>query len=297
VCTFITPIGYFNSDVVYYYDDEKQMKYQFYAFDEEKLLFNRFYKDLRFMYRFLMDFSVKDSFIFYSKNVFNQTFDANILMLYYNNKDYILDTIENSDKKIIANFSDDGKFLLITSLNELLDYYNPVHDNRIVVYDLDSIRKNKIHKFSITCQYCSNAFLIKNKIYYNKSNERDDFSNGFELKDVYSATWGIFDDTVKIAKNTTILAIDDSAQYILGKRYYDLPNGAPVIINIEQKKYQILLGREYYRMDAFYSKKLKKFAYDHKGTIYYIDLPEKFPFNALDYFLDARNTNYKKFKH
>ena len=203
------------------------------------------------------------------------------LTLLSENKTFILDSIYNADKKIHSSFSTDGKFLIVNTLNTLSDFYNPEQDDRIMVYSLDSLKESKVNKEYIPCLHCADGYLVGNDFFFTKSNQRDDFSGGFAWKDIYKAPWGKIQDSVKIAAFTEILAISPDGKYILGTRHFDLPNSPCAIIDVEKKKYQLLLGRDYSKADAFYSFKEKKFAFDFDGRIVYVDFPKEFPFDAL----------------
>ena len=55
------------------------------------------------------------------------------------------------------------------------------------------------------------------------------------------------------------------------------------IVDVTQKKYQLLLGRDYDddRSQAFYSQYHQKFAFDMNSHIVYVDFPDEYPFDAL----------------
>jgi hypothetical protein len=121
---------------------------------------------------------------------------------------------------------------------------------------------------------------VGNNLFFTKSNERDDFFNGFAWQDIYVAPWGRLQDSVKIALRTEIKAITPDSKYILAQQD-DLPNGVRVIIDVQTKKYQLLLGREYEKYPAFYSYEKEKFAFDFGDYIIYVDFPKEYPFDAL----------------
>jgi hypothetical protein len=143
---------------------------------------------------------------------------------------------------------------------------------------------------------------MNEKLFYTKSNQRDDFSEGYLYTDIYMTPWNMFQDTVKIAAYTDIVAVSPDGQYFLSKRCFDLPNRPYAIIQVSTKKYQLLLGRDYSRAKAFYSYRKKKFAFDFGGMITYIDFPKEHPFDALRWnnpdIPDLGNTEfYKQFEH
>lgn len=201
------------------------------------------------------------------------------LWLQYKGKDYLLDSIYNADKKIHSSFSNDGRYLLVNTLNTLSDYYNPELDNRIMVYDLKDIDKGEIKKEYLPCTHCSDSYLVGDKLFFTIG--RKDAYDGFSNKDIYVAPWGSLQDSVKIASNTDIKAISFDGKYILGTRFWDRQKNTSVLLNVEEKKYQMLLGRDYAKHNAFYSDHEDKFSFDFKGYLIYVDFPESYPFDAL----------------
>ncbi|MEM0941954.1 MAG: hypothetical protein AAGI25_19510 [Bacteroidota bacterium] len=203
------------------------------------------------------------------------------LFLQYEGKDYFLDSIYNADKKIHSSFSADGRYLLVNTLNTLSDYYNPEQDNRIMVYDLSEIEKGKVGKQYIPCTHCSDSYLIGDQLFFTIG--RKDGYDGFSNKDIYVAPWGSLKDSVKIARNTDIKAISPDGQSLLGIRFWDRQQNTAVVVDVKQRKYQMLLGRDYAKRKAFYSYHEKKFAFDFKGYLIYVALPESYPFDALEW--------------
>jgi hypothetical protein len=201
------------------------------------------------------------------------------LWLQHNGKDYFLDSIYNADKKIHSSFSSDGKYLFVNTLNTLSDYYNPAQDNRIMVYDLSEIEQGKIGKQYIPCTHCSDSYLIGDQLFFTIG--RKDGYGGYSNKDIYLAPWGNLEDSVKVAANTDIIAISPDGKYILGTRFWDRQKTTAVIVDVEHKKYQMLLGRDYAERKTFYSYYKSKFAFDFKGYLIYVDFPEGYPFDAL----------------
>ena len=92
---------------------------------------------------------------------------------------------------------------------------------------------------------------------------------------------GNLQDSVKIASNTDIKAISPDGKYILGTRFWDRQKNTDVIVNVEKKKYQMLLGRDYAKQRAFYSHHEDKFTYDFKGYLIYVAFPGSYPFDVL----------------
>lgn len=277
----LNPIGYFNNTVLYSYCNYDNWMTQFYQLNEDNYTFRNILEDLPNSKR-LYFFNAHDSLLFYRHSFINDYDDGfSKLVLKYKSKTIILDSIFNSDKKIHSSFSLDGKKLVVNTLNTLSDYYNPEQDDRFAVYSLENIKDGKFTKEYIPCKHCSDGHLIGENLFFAKSNQRDDFSGGFLWKDIYKAPLSDLNDTVKIASFSNILAITPDGKYILATRHFDLPNKPCAIIDVENKRYQLLLGRDYSKADAFYSYKEKKFAFDFEGRIVYIDFPKEYPFDAL----------------
>jgi hypothetical protein len=229
-------------------------------------------------------YNLMDSLIFYSERFrdINNPFDDGYqrLIIRISDKEILLDSIFNADKNIHSNFSTDGKILLVNTLTTLLHYYNPSQDDQFIVYDLDKLRKGKVHRTTIPCKHCAQGHLIGDKLFFTQSSTPDDFDGGFNWQNIYVAPWGRLKDSVKIAFRADIKATTPDGRYILAENN-DLPNGVCVIIDVQAKKYQLLLGRDYERKYAFYSYEKKKFAFDFGEYIVYVDFPSEYPFDAL----------------
>jgi len=298
----LVPIGNINESIIFLYKN-KNKDIRFYSLNEDDYAFTQIFVNLNLNGNFY-DITSNGTFIFYKKAQFVSMDDYGYctLTLQYGSKAYILDSIYNADKKIHSSFSTDGSFLLVNTLNTLSDYYNPEQDNQIIVYSLKYIKEGIINKEYIPCTFCADPYLVGNELFFTKSNQRDDFSGGFAWKDIYKAPWNNLSDSVKIAAFTDILAISPDARYILGIRQFDLPNNPCAIIDVNNRKYQLLLWRDYSKAYAFYSFKEKKFTFDFEGRIVYVDFPKEYPFDALRKdnpdIPDWNNTDfYKQFEH
>ncbi|WOK06887.1 hypothetical protein RT717_27850 [Imperialibacter roseus] len=225
--------------------------------------------------------SVDGRFFFYCKDYFDDTSDYGYsrLFIYDSGHEYFLDSVYNADKKIHISFSTGGRYLLVNTLNTYADYYNPEQDNRIMVYDLSEIGQGKINREYIPCMHCSDSYLVGDNLFFTIG--RKDGYNGFSNKDIYMAPWRSLQDSVKIAANTDILAISPDGKSILGTRFWDRQKSTAVVVDVEQKRYQMLLGRDYAEHNAFFFPFDSKFVFDFKGYLIYVDFPEKYPFDAL----------------
>ncbi len=193
-----------------------------------------------------------------------------------------MDSLHYADKNVDASFSTDGKYLLVNTLHELTDYYEPAVNNQIYVYSVDSLKQGKISQQTIPCHLCADSYLVGDQLFFTKSIVPDDLWGGFAEPNVYVAPWGRIQDSVKVVASSDIAAVSSDGKYVLAHRR-DIANGALAIVDVAQKKYQLLLGREYQRYSRrpFYSHLYKKFAFIMGGHIVYVDFPNKYPFDAL----------------
>jgi hypothetical protein len=279
----LVPIGSYEGVSLFLYKDKKR-NFHFYKLNEYDYKFNAVFDHMN-LNGYLYDFSSNGECIFFNQSMIDDSDNLGycILKLQIDKTVYILDSVYNVDKKIHSSFSRDGEKLVVNTLNTLSDYYNPEQDDRITIYSLGNknMKDVKVTSENIPCNHCSDGHLIGNDLFFAKSNQRDDFSGGFLWKDIYKAPLKDLNDTVKIATSSNILAITPDGKYILATRQFDMPNKPCAIIDVENKKYQLLLGRDYSKADAFYSYKEKKFAFDFEGQIVYVDFPLEYPFDAL----------------
>lgn len=186
-------------------------------------------------------------------------------------------------------FSNDGTKLICNPYTSYTPGYSPETDDRIYIYDLRNIEKGKIVKQIISCEQCLNTFIVNNFYYYNKEIPVGHGYDGY-YKNIYKAPLNNINDTIKIAHDIEIFNITPDGKFILGGKY--LHNKfSLVIINIETKRFQYILGRDYYYNihNCYYSFKEKKFAFDFGNHIVYVEFPENYPFDALE------NTYFKRY--
>lgn len=278
-------IGNTKNNLIYYFKDREMNTRKIYRIQVPNYLITKISD-----YDFLLDdfvpftnINLNRSCAFYSTGILNGPDEYGYQKIYLNyfGRDFLLDSIYNADKKIHSSFSADGRYLLVNTLNTLSDYYNPEQDNRIMVYDLSEIEKGKVDKQYIPCTHCSDSYLIGDQLFFTIG--RKDGYDGFSNKDIYVAPWGSLKDSVKIARNTDIKAISPDGQSLLGIRFWDRQQNTAVVVDVKQRKYQMLLGRDYAKRKAFYSYYEKKFAFDFKGYLIYVALPESYPFDALEW--------------
>jgi hypothetical protein len=266
------------------FDRGSDDNFSLFYLDEQNFTFLPNGKEIRTPKERLYSFNLMDSLIFYKEVFFDlnnpSDYGYSRLIVRIFDKEILLDSIFNSDKKIHSSFSEDGKYLIINTLNELPEMYNPQQDDQFIVYDVDDLRRGKVTRSVIPCQYCAFGHLVNGKLFFTQSSERDDFASGYAWRDIYVAPWGKLKDSVNTAFRSDIIAISPDGRYILAENY-DLPNGVCIVIDVRKKKYQLLLGRDYSKRPAFYSYEKGKFAFDFGEHIIYVDFPEAYPFDAL----------------
>jgi hypothetical protein len=184
------------------------------------------------------------------------------------------------DKYINCNFSDVGDKLVCNPYTTFSAGYSPDDDNRIYLYDLHGIENGKFVKQIIPCERCVNTFIIKNKFIYGKEIPIGKGYDGYYLN-IYSAPIDNINDTVLIAHDIEIKQITPDGKFILGKKYL-YGKYTPVIVNVDTKRYQYILGRNYFFDYCYYSHLEEKFAFDIGEKIVYIEFPKDYPFDALE---------------
>ena len=272
--------------------------------DEESYIFLPYFKKMFIApQRKLYNYNVLDSLIFYSESIFDendlQNYGYKLLFVKLPNNEILLDSILYWDKSIHSSFSDDGKKLIVNTMDIREDVYNPAQDDQFIVYDVEKLSKGEVEKYTIPCLHCSNGHLVGRTLFFNRAKYEPEEWMAFDWRDIYMAPCEHLEDSVKIAFRSTIKAITPDGKYILAERY-DMSNGDCIIIDVEAKKYQLLLGRYYNRYPAFYSYAKEKFAFDFGEYIVYIDFPTEYPFDALKENLQFWNNSFKikeEFQH
>ncbi len=227
--------------------------------------------------------------------------DSIELYLNYKKTDnYIIRKSIYSDKTIHVSFSETTPLMIINYLDFRPEYYDSAIDDYFWIYNLDSLANGILHKDSIYCKYCSDGYVINDKLFFARSNERDDFYDGFALSDIYVAPLDHIEDSVAIARKFRIRAISSDGKYILAQNKNTIRNWSCAIINVEQKKYQVLLGRDYHARQVIYSDEERKFGFIFGEKIVYVDMPQTFPFDALEkrniFWPRPKGDWYKKFE-
>ncbi len=209
-------------------------------------------------------------------------FEYQDFWLQYRDKNLKIDSFPYHyiDKYIRCNFSEDGKKLICNPYTSVTPGYSPETDNKIYLYDLKNILKGEVTKQVVPCERCLNTFIINNFYYFNKEVAVGQGYDGF-YSNIYKAPLNNINDTIKIAQDIEIINITPDGRYILGcKRLHR--KYTVVIIDVESRRFQYILGRDYLSKKNYYSIKEKKFAFDFGTHIVFIDFPEEYPFDALE---------------
>ena len=272
---------------------------KYYIFNEIDLSFKKTEAPIHDKIRLVNSNDRRDNLTYYSY-AFSSS-DAEILKLEYKDKVYTLDTI-HSMSYLKANFSDDLKHIIVSTTSDRTDWHTPEIDDKLRIYNLENIDKGEIKKEVLPIKNPSNGMVVNNMLFFQKVNVKFKGISDLFQTDIYKTTAFNLKDTVKVAAYAKIRVISPDGKYILGSRDWDIPNGSTAIFNVETGKYQLLIGREYHKVKAFYSHRKKKFGFVFKGKIVYIDIPKEFPYDSfqrenrdLPDFFDV--DFYKKHKH
>ncbi|MCR5695962.1 MAG: hypothetical protein K6G73_03180 [Marinilabiliaceae bacterium] len=203
-----------------------------------------------------------------------------VILNYKENIEYKL--CRTTEKILHVSFSPSKPLMVINYLDERPEHYDASLDDYFWIYNLDSLVNGVLYKDSIYCKYCDDGHVVGDNLFFTRSNERDDFQNGFWLTDIYVAPFNHIEDSVVIARRFRIRAVSSDGKYILAQNQNTISNWSCAIINVEQKKYQVLLGRNYCNRPVFYSDEEQKFGFAFGKKIVYVDMPKTFPFDALE---------------
>ena len=205
---------------------------------------------------------------------------VDVIFNYNNDVEYVV--CQTTEKLIHVSFSKSKPLMIINYLDDRPEHYDATLDDYFWIYNLDSLANGILHKDSIYCKYCDDGYVIGDKLFFTRSNERDDFQGGFWLTDIYVSPFDNIADSVVIARNFGIRAISSDGEYILAENKNTINQYSCAIIDVKQKKYQVLLGRNYCSRTVIYSDEEQKFGFIFGKKIVYVDMPKTFPFDALE---------------
>ncbi len=190
------------------------------------------------------------------------------------------------DKDIYYNLSYDANYFVF---DEFVSQYlrSTIADS---IIRFIQINNDFVETIPWVCKECIRPQIVNGVIYYGKKFFYFPGTDAYDWK-IYRTS--SFDSTKEelLAEYIEILLISPDGRFILGKK--DLfGRKVAVILDVENKRYDYILGRDYLKYNCFYSFVYNKFAFDTKGYIIYIDYPDKFPFSAIG--VDARKNQSKK---
>jgi hypothetical protein len=215
-------------------------------------------------------------------------FEYQDFWIQYKNRNFKIDSFPYHylDKYISCNFSENGKKLICNPYTIISAGYSPDIDNRIYVYELERIDNVDIKKNTLSCERCMNTFLINNTFYYQKEIPIGKGLDGY-YKNIYKASINNINDTLLIAHDIVLKNITPDGAFILGEKYL-YGRLTPVLINVQTKRYQYILGRKYPIENSYYSYQEEKFFFDFGEQLVYIEFPQEYPFDAI------KNTSYQR---
>ena len=200
---------------------------------------------------------------------------VDVIFNYNNDVEYVV--CQTTAKLIHVSFSKSKPLMIINYLDDRPEYYD-----YFGIYNLDSLANGALHKDSIYCKYCDDGYVIGDELFFTRSNERDDFQGGYWLTDFYMSPFDNIVESVVVARNFGIRAISSDGKYIIAENKNTISQYSCAIIDVEQKKYQVLLGRNYCNRTVIYSDEEQKFGFIFGKKIVYVDMPKTFPFDALE---------------
>ena len=201
-----------------------------------------------------------------------------------NGKTFKITTFPNyfTDKPIYFKVSMDKKYLICNPYYEGIYLRADEEDNVIILYDLRSLEENEVKEQIIPCERCYNTYVINDTLLFGKEFTLYD-TTGMEYtySNIYKAPINNINDTILIARNIELRSITPDGKFILGKNRLYGENFA-VIMDVEAKRYQYIIGREYQYKNSFYSLAKNKFAFDFDNEHFiYVDFPEEYPYDAF----------------
>jgi hypothetical protein len=183
------------------------------------------------------------------------------------------------DKYYQIKFSFSGNHLICNAFTSRTTGYDSVLDGFFIVYDLTKAKNKNIRKHIVKCDMCMNTFLFDETFIFQKDIEIGGGFDGFH-HNIYISPRNKVNDTTKLANDIELLSLTPDGKYILGAKYLYGKHTA-VILNVESRRFQYIMGRDYLNYPFFYSELEKKFAFDFGNHIIYVDFPRTFPFDSL----------------
>jgi hypothetical protein len=148
------------------------------------------------------------------------------------------------------------------------------------LYDLEKIKQGVVQENIIPCERCYNTFQINDTLIFGKEIIIDDRGIEFTFSNIYKAPINNINDTTLIARDMTLLEISPDGRYIIGRKEI-YGKKITVMLDVQNKRYQYIIGRNYHNKHCFYSYKEQKFVFVFDNHLIYIDFPDEFTHDAM----------------
>lgn len=200
------------------------------------------------------------------------------LWIQKDNKTYLLDTFSGLYADMFFHFfiSQDERYLFCTKFD--LDG----EASGVFIYDLNQIEQTgKALKKEIKNDMCKNIFRCGDSFIFNKGLPFG-YGNDDISYDVFIAPIKNINDTVLVAANINILASSSDGRYIFGIKTLH-GKDVNVILDVKTKRLQYMFANQNYTSyNCYYSSKKNEFVCDNQDKLIYFDIPDVFPFDALE---------------
>jgi len=180
-----------------------------------------------------------------------------------------------SDKDVDYYLDGSGKYIV---LNEYVSQYlrSSKSDSVITVF---TVENDNIARRELNCGECIKSQVQGDKIFFGKKFFYMHGADAYDWK-IYSAPLFDLSKRELLAEYIEILLTSPDGKYILGKKQH-YGQACFVILDVKSKKFDFIIGRDYFKYKYFYSPGLKQFAFDAGSHNIYIDYPKEFRFNAI----------------
>ncbi|MDX9771711.1 MAG: hypothetical protein RBT19_15215 [Tenuifilaceae bacterium] len=174
------------------------------------------------------------------------------------------------------------------TLNDYVSEYlrSTEADSIITVF---SVQNGQVTSKELYCRECIAPQIVNEQLFYGKKFFYFPGTDAYDWK-VYRASKFDLPKSELLAEYIEILLVSPDGKYILGKKNLQGKDVA-VILDVEAKKFDYLLGRDYLTYKYFYSPTYKKFAFDTQDHIIYINNPVEFPFNSVGEDAERKRTS------
>lgn len=173
-------------------------------------------------------------------------------------------------------------------LNEYVSTYlrSTKSDSIITVFNFQN---GQIASKEFTCKECIKPQIVNEQLFYGKKFYYFPGTDAYDWN-IYRTDKFDIPNSELLAEYIEILLVSPDGKYILGKKNLQGKDVA-VILDVDAKKFDYLLGRDYLQFDYFFSPAYKKFAFDTENHIIYINYPNEFPFNSIGEDAERKRTS------